>query len=292
MHLINSKINGFCILFLAILFVACSPKEPITSVSANGEEINFINEGSGDLALVFVHGFGNNNSIWSDQVAHFSKEFQVIALDLPGFGVSTHNRTEWSMQAFGADVNAVVDALGLKNVILIGFSMGSPVVLEAAQLAGEELKGLILVDQIRDTKVHYSEEMIQGIQGFLNDLMAAPTQEKLVAGGFYTQNVEKSTQRVMDMMASMEPNEGWNASFLDIFKWENERDELALTNAGVPIALINADNQPTNSDNLRELVPGIQIDIMENTGHCVMWDFPEKFNALVEANIQRFLNSK
>ena len=292
MYFFNSKISAVFTFILTVLLVACNPKEPVTVVSVNGEEINLINEGSGDISIVLVHGFGNDNSIWSDQIGPLSEKYHVIALDLPGFGKSTRNRTEYAMTTYGSDVKEVVNALDLKKVVLVGFSMGTPVVLEAAQLMDDELMGLILVDHIKDTSIHFTDEMVQGIQGFLNDLMADPTQEKLVAGGFYKQNLESSTERVHTMLSTMEPFEGWNQAFVDIFKWANERDEMTLASAGAPIALINADYEPTNFDQISSLFPGIQIDVMKETGHCVMWDFPEKFNELVVANVERFSSEK
>jgi pimeloyl-ACP methyl ester carboxylesterase len=261
----------------------------MTSVSANGEEIVFTNAGEGDVALVFIHGWGNIKEIWKDQVAYFSENYQVIAIDLPGFGESTHNRTEWTMQAFGSDVQAVIDQLELDKVVLVGFSMGCAVALEAAQLAGDELLGVVLVDQMKDPSIYYNDEMVQGITGFLRDIVENPTKEKLVAGGFVTQNIDASYERIMTMLDPEASRVGWYESVADLFKWENERDEMLLKETTAPLALINADFQPMNLDTIRSIVPDIQIDVVKGSGHVIMWDFPDQFHAILEKDIDLFM---
>jgi len=81
-----------------------------------------------------VHGWTNNNTIWDLQVPVLSEKYQVVAIDLAGHGKSGNERSQWTMSAFGEDIAAVVHAAKLENVILVGFSMGGPAIVEAAKL--------------------------------------------------------------------------------------------------------------------------------------------------------------
>ena len=288
MRILSSKYFVFALFIVLFVFTGCAPKPPVTIVNTNGEEIHFSNTGEGDVALVFIHGFANNQGIWEGQIAHFSDRYQVIALDLPGFGLSSHNKTEWTMENFGKDVAGVVRELKLKKVVLIGFSMGAPVAVEAAHLLKKEVIGLILVDTVKDLKIHFSDEAIAGIKGFMNDLGANPTEEKLVQGGFFKQHTAESYQKVLKMFDENPSQVGWDDIFSNIFKWNNERDEVAFANLSVPVGLINADHPPTNAEQLHAIISDLNIDIVENSGHCIFWDFPEEFNALIEKNVQSF----
>ena len=221
---------------------------------------------------------------------HFSKDNHVIAIDIPGFGESSHNRTTWSMKGFGDDVNAVVKGLDVDKVVLIGFSMGAPVVIEASKKT-KNLAGVILVDDIRDLTAKFSDEMIEGMKGYINDLLKDPTQEKLVAGGFFTQNLEEATAKVQAFRATNYWQEGWDSIITSYLQWYNELGASSIQECPVPIAMINSDLQPMNLDYTRELVPSIHIDIVPGSGHVIMWDFPDKFNELVEANVRRFMNN-
>jgi sigma-B regulation protein RsbQ len=86
--------------------------------AADGVEIRYEAAGSGEPALVFVHGWSCNRSYWRAQMDHFAAYHRVVAVDLGGHGESGLGRKDWTMAAFGGDVRAVVEALGLKRVVL------------------------------------------------------------------------------------------------------------------------------------------------------------------------------
>jgi pimeloyl-ACP methyl ester carboxylesterase len=102
--------------------------------------------GSGAPALVFVHGWSCDRSYWDGQLDWFSARHQVVAMDLAGHGESGAGREAWTMAAFGDDVVAVVQALGLGEVVLIGHSMGGDVVVEAALRLPDQVVGLVWAD--------------------------------------------------------------------------------------------------------------------------------------------------
>jgi len=79
-------------------------------------------------------------------------------LDLPGFGQSGKTRANWTIEEFGKDVNTLIDQLELKNVILVGHSMGGDVVLEAA-LNNPDIVALIGVDTFNDAGMEVTEEV-------------------------------------------------------------------------------------------------------------------------------------
>src|SRR5918994_764401 len=83
-------------------------------------------------ALVFVHGWSCDRSYWSRQLPHFAGRHNVVAIDLAGHGESGVGRQAWTMPAFGDDVVAAVEQLGLESTVLIGHSMGGDVIVDAA----------------------------------------------------------------------------------------------------------------------------------------------------------------
>ena len=141
-------------LCLAVALVALSPPARAgsqeaasgTATSADGVPIRYDAAGKGDPALVFVHCGGCNRGFWDGQMAYFAAKHRVVALDLAGHGQSGGGRKDWTMAAFGQDVMSVVEALGLKRVVLIGHSLGGPAVLEAARHMPGRVAGLVLVD--------------------------------------------------------------------------------------------------------------------------------------------------
>src|SRR5688572_22498047 len=100
-----------------------------TARSADGTDIRFEVTGVGEPTLALVHGWALDRHLWDGQVSGLAARHRVITLDLPGHGESGQ-RPSWSIAAYGQDVKAVVEAVGAKQVVLVGHSMGGLVILE------------------------------------------------------------------------------------------------------------------------------------------------------------------
>ncbi|UCG92520.1 MAG: alpha/beta hydrolase [candidate division WOR-3 bacterium] len=281
---------GCCILSLILVSFGCKAAPDNVAISSDGVTISFDVQGEGEPALVFIHGWTNNRSVWDAQMAHFSKKYKVIAIDLPGFGESGYNRTNWTTASFGEDVTAVIKKLNLKQVVLVGFSLGAYVGIETAKTAPENLIGLVLVDEIKDIEMKYSPEMLAYMDSVLMDVVTNPTNEKLVAGGFNKKNPRVSYERVLSMLSSHKNTSriGWKESLDDALRWLNEDCIESLKKVKVPIVSISSDMEPTNVEAFKKYVPSYQLKIIPDVAHLVMWDNPEEFNRLLEESIQEF----
>jgi pimeloyl-ACP methyl ester carboxylesterase len=144
----------FSLIVFFFIIIQCSNKPDGTVISPDGVEISYNVQGKGKPAIVLIPGWTNPKTIWDDQISHFSEKYKVIAIDLAGHGKSANNRDKWTMSAYGDDVVAVVNKLRLKDVVLVGFSMGGFVVFETEKKIPEKVSGIVLVDAFRD--VEYS----------------------------------------------------------------------------------------------------------------------------------------
>jgi len=280
---------GFALISVILFGFGCQNEPDNIAISADGVKISYTNQGKGEPAIIFVHGWANNRSIWDGQVSHFSKKYQAIAVDLAGFGESGSNRNKWTVESFADDVVAVIDKLNLKQVVLVGFSMGAPVVIETANQRPDRVTGVVLVDDLHNIEMKYPPQMIAYIDSVFMDLVTNPTLEKLVGGGFFKRNPEKSYERVLPMLNNP-AKIGWQESLNNTFRWHNKDCLESLKKIRVPVAAINSDRQPTNVEAFREYVPSFQARILPGSGHVVMWDAPEEFNRLLEESIGEFLS--
>lgn len=260
------------------------------AVSFDGVRVHFDQRGTGEPALLFVHGWANSGSVWDAQMAHFSARHRVIAVDLPGFGKSGHGRTEWTIEAFGEDVAAVVRELGLDRVVLIGFSLGASVVVEAAMKVPEAVIGVVLVDDLKDPEMTYPTEIVAFMDSVLMDLVTTPSNEKLVGGGFYRMNPEASYERVLAMLSSHrnEARIGWRETIGGYFRWLNEACIGSLEAVRAPIVSVVSDAEPVSADGFRRHVSTYRAEVIPNAGHLLMWDAPAEFNRLLEESIAEF----
>src|SRR4051812_4601835 len=103
------------------------------------ETIAYYDNGEGEITLLFIHGAFINKEYWNEQLATFSNKFRVIALDLAGHGNSTYNGNDWTFEKYGHDLIEFLIKLSLTNVIIIGHSNGSDIMLEAVTQNSDQI---------------------------------------------------------------------------------------------------------------------------------------------------------
>ncbi len=129
-------------------------------IEINNQSLAYFDNGKGNPTLLFIHGAFINKEYWSEQITHFSPKYRVIAIDLAGHGNSSHNRTEWTIQNYGKDISKFMDKLSLKNVILIGHSIGADIILETVTDNPKPIIGLVGIDYFKNVGVELPEKTI------------------------------------------------------------------------------------------------------------------------------------
>lgn len=281
--------NFLCIILAGAILLAgsCSSEPLTTATSEDGVQIQFTNQGEGQVSILLVHGWTNDKTIWDLQVPELSKKHQVVAIDLAGHGESGNERTEWTMKAFGEDIAAVVDAADLKKVVLVGFSMGGPAILEAARLIPEELAGLVLVDAIQDPEATIPPPVMHFMDSVMMTMIRNINEESLVQYGFIRNDPKTALEKVK-MMVDRDQT-GWQEMLRENMRWENEDCVAALQTIDVPVVAINTDNQPTNVENFKKYLSEFTFMPVTGSGHVMMWDIPEEFNELLLTAIEKIL---
>ena len=107
--------------------------------------VNFNIQGSG-TAIVLLHGFLENSSMWNSVSSALSKKFKIICIDLLGHGATENHGYIHTMESQAKMVKAVLDHLNLRRYIIIGHSMGGYVALDFSQLFPSNVKGLCLMN--------------------------------------------------------------------------------------------------------------------------------------------------
>lgn len=112
--------------------------------TVEGRRLRYVRAGSGP-AVVLVHGFGSSLYTWKDVIPGLARDRDVVALDLPGFGLSDQP-ADLSVDDLPRAVLGLMDRLGIERAALVGNSLGgATAVLVAAEQPGRVL-ALVLVD--------------------------------------------------------------------------------------------------------------------------------------------------
>lgn len=95
----------------------------------NNININYIDYGTGNNTLVFLHGWGQNIEMMKCLGDKFQKNSRVIILDLPGFGLSEEPKKIYTLYDYVDILNKLLNELNIDNPILIGHSFGGKIAL-------------------------------------------------------------------------------------------------------------------------------------------------------------------
>lgn len=253
-------------------------------VDADGVQVFYSSKGKGDTCLLFVHGWGIHHGYWQAQQDYFATRYQVVTIDLPGFGKSGKNRKLWSTAAYAKDVLAVIQALGLKKVILVGHSMSGTIVVETALQAPQTILQVIGIDNMRDIGTvvgpeaqasydsFYTRAKLQFrevVQKEMGPYLFAPSTDSTIRLKVLGDILQGDPIRSMEILAA--------------------GDQYPLTQKlkmyAKPIYLIQADYIPTDPSLFQKEGIPVRIRTIKNCGHYPMAEHPEEFNSALEATI-------
>ncbi|HTR68946.1 MAG TPA: alpha/beta hydrolase [Mycobacteriales bacterium] len=150
-------------------------------VDVDDVRLFFTDEGTGDPALLFVHGYTADSHDWSWQLPAFAPTHRVIAVDLRGHGRSSAPDDGYTAAQFAADLLGLLDHLGVEHVVAIGHSLGGSVVSALAVEHPERVTAVVAVDP-----AYLLPDEISATIGPLLDALAAsdpvPIVQQLIAG--------------------------------------------------------------------------------------------------------------
>ncbi|MEE9189334.1 MAG: alpha/beta hydrolase [Candidatus Neomarinimicrobiota bacterium] len=258
----------FTYLFLVLLiaFSGCSTQGVNSVLSFDGVSITYEVQGSGEPSIIFVHGWAGRRQNWDDQRDYFLDRHQVVLVDLAGNGTSGHDREEWTMQAFAKDVVTVLDQLDLDQIILVGHSMGSAVIMEAAAMIPDRILGIVPVDMFQNVEETLSDEQrVQKVADYMNWILSSDNE-------YIVQS----------------PMIGWEESLSNTVEWLSNELRPKLTLNVAPIVCINSDEKETDVMIARKYASSFDVRIIEGVGHTVMLDAPDEFNTVLEDVINTF----
>ncbi|WP_342665464.1 alpha/beta hydrolase [Paucisalibacillus globulus] len=99
-------------------------------VLPNGEKIAYREREGGEDIVVLVHGNMTSSVHWDLVIENLSDRYKVYAMDMRGFGGSSYNKQITAIKDFSDDLKLWLDAVGIKDFVLVGWSTGGCVSMQ------------------------------------------------------------------------------------------------------------------------------------------------------------------
>jgi pimeloyl-ACP methyl ester carboxylesterase len=251
---------------------------PRLAMSPDGVHIEYRIFGSGEPAVILIHGWASDANYWQQQFEALKARYTVVAVNLAGHGGSGSNRSDWSIQNYAGDVAAVAREVPNQHLVLVGHAMGATVALAAVPLIGPRVSGVIAVEALRSVGEPplAAQEVARRVAPFRADFVGET--RKLVSESLFRRDANRVLVQKVAYDMSLEPPAVGVASLQSLLSLD-----LAplLPAVHVPVYAINSDLLPTDAARIRKALPDFTLDVLPRSGHFLMLEDPARFNPLL-----------
>lgn len=252
----------------------------LSAASVDGLRLHWAATGQAQKTVVLVHGWTCDSTSWALQVPALARKYRVVTLDLPGHGRSELPRDgRFSMDLFARAVESVRRQVGASRIVLVGHSMGTPVIRQYAREYPRRVAGLVLVDGLVSLPrgaVPPTAEMGRGI--------FTPDAREAMIRGMFTPATPKPLQKQITEMMLRPPAATAAGAMLATFDASNWTDDVMT----MPVLGIYADkSQLANREYSKKIFPAFEYVEIPGTGHFLMMEKPKEFNRLLSAFLDK-----
>jgi 3-oxoadipate enol-lactonase len=253
----------------------------MTTTRIDDIQIAYDDVGMGS-AVVFIHGYPFNRSLWTAQTEALTGRFRVVTPDLRGFGESEASEGPATMNDLAQDVAKLMDHLGIDQAVIAGLSMGGYVALAFVKQFPSRVKALVLADtraqadteEAKQTRMQQAEKaMSEGMAGIADAMLP-----KLLTPETVSKRPEV-VKRVRDMMLKTKP-QGAASALLGMAQREDLTEFISTIRVPTMI-LVGGEDAITpvaDSEKMQSKIATSHLVVLENAGHVSNLEQTEQFN--------------
>jgi pimeloyl-ACP methyl ester carboxylesterase len=257
------------------------------SVTVNNVKINYIEQGAGGEALIFVHGYSGGLRDWHEALNRLPKEYHAYVLDLRGHGQSDRPGS-YKLTEFVEDIFAFSQELGIGQFTYVGHSLGGKIGYQFALDLPGVLKAMVLATPAP------AHDFIPPDQqaGFL-DMVTSAWGSPEGLRGFFGQTSRPPSEELLNELI----NEAMEADPAAIAEcavwWISTNLEPQLGNIRVPTLIVAGAKDDLPIDWERRYaneINGCRFEVLEDAGHFLPQESPQKFVDLLTSFITEVSN--
>ena len=248
---------------------------------ANGTSIHYLRTGGAKPPVVLLHGLMGSGACWTLLARALEGDFDVVMPDARGHGDSSAPHHGYRYDDLASDVAGLVRGLKLSRPVLLGHSMGGMTAAVVASRGAGMIRGLILVDptflsperqrEVRDSDVAEQHRRVLGLQ----------------KAGLVAQARARHPHRAPEIVElQAEARLKTRMGAFDVLTPPNPEYRDVVSAIDVPSLLVIGDDPvvtPAMATELRSLNPRVQIEQVQDAGHGLPFEQPERLGEVVMA---------
>ena len=247
-------------------------------VELDGRRVSYLTAGDSAAApsILLIHGSGMSAGAWVNQLRGSLKAFRVAAIDLPGHGKSDPI-PQASVEGYAETVAEFLEALGSGPVLVVGHSLGGAIAIALAAQRPHAVTGLVLLASC--AKLPWVDSswgrLLPYVPGPLWKTFFISTAQKLLfARGVPGHAVSLGMQELRSCRAETILKDLQAAKAMDLTQQATGLDVPTLILCGSQDRL----TPPALSADLKGLIPGSRLTLVEGAGHMLLLEVPTRVN--------------
>lgn len=294
---LNGYSNYYYTNLPALEFQALYYGFPAKTVLSN-PSISFVDIGKGEKTIVLIHGLASNAGFWRYAIPELSKNYRVIAVDLPGYGKSQKGAYSYSMTFYADQIKRLADELKLDKFILVGHSMGGQIGITFALKYPGRLEKLVLASPAGVEAFNQAEG--NWLRSVMTEASVKKTTEEGIrrnlAMNFYSwdNKWEWMVEERVGMIKEKDFDEFAYAVVRCVNGMLDEPTHDKLKNISVPTLIVYGKNDrlipnpylhPGSAANIfkwgAKQIPNSKLYEIDNCGHLLQIEHPQEFSNAV-----------
>ncbi len=278
---------------------------PSNTITIDSLEISYLREGKGENTLLFLHGLSSNANAWSKNIETLKSSYTCVAIDLPGYGKSSMPKVDYTPSYFAMVTHKIIEQMKLKNVVLIGHSMGGQASIKLATTYPKDIKKLILVapagletfaeEQANFMKISYTATMVKNTPDAQIENNYAMNFFKLPEDAQKMIEERKQIKKASNFDAHCEAIIKSIAGMLNepVFDQLKDIEHQTLVIFGkedklIPNRYFNPILTTESVGNIaKEQIKNVQLKFIEESGHFLQFEKPNEVNLLIEEFVKK-----
>ncbi|MCP4104900.1 MAG: alpha/beta hydrolase [Desulfobacteraceae bacterium] len=257
-------------------------------------DIHYKLNGKGKETILFIHGWSCDNSFWRFQISAFADNYRVIAVDLPGHGLSSKPNIRYSPDFFADAVKSVLDETKTESAVLVGHSSGFAVARQFALKYPKRCRALCSTDGVffripenPQELAEWKKQNNQFVQSFKSEGRREYIEQFL--NSLYYGKTPVELRKEIKSKILLTPDYVANSTMEEVIRTDIWKDKTIK----IPLLALyaKAPDLPRDTEQyLRSLFPVMEYHEWDDTGHFPMMEKPERFNRLLLNFMAEYLN--
>ena len=253
---------------------------------SSGADLAYYDSGRG-RPIVFLHSFGHNKTMWFPQLTYFvERGWRVLAPDMPGHGDSTFDPSNHTVDAIARSYLELLEAIGLRRVVLVGISMGGYLALRMWARKPHAIAALVLSNTKAESD---SPEIVARRRAQIASIDRDGVAEFIRTGAPKRLSPHTLDHRpwVLDAITMMNFTVSAKANAATLEAMAARADDTAtLATVTVP-TLVTAGGDDAfipkgSAAILRDGISGARLHTIEATGHVSNLENPTEYNRVLD----------